>query len=101
LVTAIHDSVKKTDIRSTYSSSEQALVKVVLLQPDYYQHVHVLVASSTGAGPSHIKVGFGIGFVDCVSFVPCMMSSSSGWSRSVFLDVVVFLVVVVDEGLGQ
>ena len=50
------DSVKKTDIRT---SSAQALVQV--LSKPKYQHVQVLVVSSTGAGGSRIKVGFGIG----------------------------------------
>jgi putative NADH-flavin reductase len=50
------DSVKKSDIRT---ESAKALVQV-LGKPEY-QHVHVLVVSSIGAGESRIKAGFGIG----------------------------------------
>jgi hypothetical protein len=50
------DSVKKSDIRT-----ESARTLVQVLNKPNYQHVRVLVVSSSGAGDSSIIVGFGIG----------------------------------------
>ena len=51
------DSVKKSDIRTV---SAQALCQVLQENPEF-DHVHVVVVSSTGAGGSKIKVGLGMG----------------------------------------
>jgi len=52
------DSLKKTNLRT---ASAQALAQV--LEKQNFQHVKVVVISSSGAGTSHIKVGFGVGKV--------------------------------------
>jgi hypothetical protein len=50
------ESVAKDDIRAVSAK----VIHKVLLQPSF-QHIRVVVVSSTGAGPSKIIVGMGIG----------------------------------------
>mmetsp|Transcript_39035 Transcript_39035/g.79909 ORF Transcript_39035/g.79909 Transcript_39035/m.79909 type:complete len:227 (+) Transcript_39035:245-925(+) len=50
------DNVAKSDIRTTNAHA----VVAVLDQPQY-SHIHAVVISSNGAGPTKIKVGLGIG----------------------------------------